>query len=75
MGRESLAACLHDKASVFPVRLQRIDVNVLVTLWKTIRNCRYVEKEPVTFYRNPDGVPGSVAVYSAGTDSGVALSE
>lgn len=31
MGRESLAACLHDKASVFPVRLQRIDVNVLQT--------------------------------------------
>lgn len=49
--------------------------NVFVSLWKTIRNCRYVENEPVTFYRNADGVPGSVAVLSAGTDSGVALSD
>ena len=31
MGRESLAACLHNKASVFPIRLQQIDVNVLHT--------------------------------------------
>lgn len=31
MGRESLAACLHIKASVFPIRLQQIDVNVLHT--------------------------------------------
>ena len=49
--------------------------NVFVSLWKTIRSCRYVENEPVTFYRNADGVPGSVAVLSAGTDSGVALSD
>ena len=62
------------KARIGPHYMKSTE-NVFVTLWKTIRNCRYVEKEPVTFYRNADGVPGSVAVYSAGTDSGVALSE
>lgn len=30
-GPRELAACLHNKASVFPIRLQQIDVNVLHT--------------------------------------------
>lgn len=49
--------------------------NVFLSLWKTVRSCRYVDDEPITFYRNADGVPGSVAVFSSGTDSGVVLSE
>lgn len=52
------------------------DENVFVSLWKTVRNCRFVEDEPVVFYRNADGVPRCVAVMPGyGTDSGVALSE
>lgn len=49
--------------------------NVFVSLFKNIRSCRYVEEEPITFYRNAHGVPGSVAVLSVATDSGVGLSE
>ncbi|WFD26180.1 hypothetical protein MNAN1_001157 [Malassezia nana] len=45
--------------------------NVFVSLWKTIRSCRFVEDEPVAFYRNADGVQKSVAVFSSSTDSGV----
>ncbi|KOS15782.1 delta-12 fatty acid desaturase [Malassezia pachydermatis] len=49
--------------------------NVFVTLWKTVRSCRFVDDEPVAFYRNADGVPGSVPVFPRNADSGVALSE
>lgn len=38
--------------------------NVLVSLWKNHRACRFVENEPVAFYRNSDGVPASAAVFS-----------
>ncbi|WFD22427.1 hypothetical protein MEQU1_001097 [Malassezia equina] len=47
--------------------------NVFVTLWKTIRTCRFVYEEPVAFYRNADGVPQSTAVFSTSTDSGVSI--
>ncbi|WFD32381.1 hypothetical protein MSPP1_003426 [Malassezia sp. CBS 17886] len=52
------------------------DENVLAALWRCQRSCRFVVHEPVAFYRNAHGVPGSVPVFAgSGTDSGVALSE
>ena len=50
--------------------------NVFLSLWKTVRSCRFVNDEPVAFYKNADGAARSVAVGSNyGTDSGVAISE
>ena len=51
--------------------------NVFLSLWKTIRICRFVDEEPIAFYRNADGVPASCAVFAPApfSDSGVALSE
>ncbi|WFC98846.1 hypothetical protein MYAM1_001579 [Malassezia yamatoensis] len=48
--------------------------NVLVSLWKTMRGCRFVKEEPVAFYHNVHGVPKSTAVLPQSEDSGVALS-
>ena len=60
------------KARIGPHYMKSTE-NVFVTLWKTIRTCRFVEKEPIAFYRNADGVPQSFAVISTSTDSGVSI--
>ncbi|WFD05012.1 hypothetical protein MVES1_000337 [Malassezia vespertilionis] len=49
--------------------------NVFVSLWKTIRGCRYIELEDVAFYRNADGIPKSVALLPQKVDSGLSYSE
>lgn len=56
------------------VHYMKSDENVLVSLWKSIRSCRFVKNEPVAFYYNANGVPKSVAVMPQNEDSGVAFS-
>ncbi|CAO1620919.1 unnamed protein product [Jaminaea pallidilutea] len=53
------------------------DENVWVSLWKTIRKCRFVDEgDKVAFYRDAHGVPArAVRAKEAESDSGVALSE
>ena len=57
------------------VHYMKSEENVFVSLWKSMRSCRFVDDEPVAFYRNADGVPSSVATRVDGADSGVALSD
>ena len=57
------------------VHYMKSEENVFVSLWKSMRSCRFVDDEPVAFYRNADGVPSSVATCVDGADSGVALSD
>lgn len=53
------------------------DENVFVSLWKTMRNCKWVEEgDKVAFYRNAHGVPAcAVKDHEGESDSGLALSE
>lgn len=54
------------------------DENVFVSLWKTIRQCRFVDHDDkVCFYRDAHGVPSRVAktTREGESDSGVVLSE
>jgi len=60
------------KARIGPHYMKSTE-NVFVSLWKTIRTCRFVEEEPVAFYRNAYGVPQSTAVFAMSTDSGVSV--
>ncbi|MCO5596201.1 hypothetical protein L7F22_050261 [Adiantum nelumboides] len=57
---------------------QSSDENVFVSLWKSIRKCKFVdENDQVAFFRDAHGVPSAcVAPNSAyNSDSGVTLSE
>jgi len=50
--------------------------NVLVSLWKSIRSCRFVdENDEVAFYRTIDGVPHAIVApdSSNNSDSGVGM--
>ncbi|PWN53035.1 hypothetical protein IE53DRAFT_384517 [Violaceomyces palustris] len=52
--------------------------NVFVSLWKTVRNCKFIEEnDQVAFYKNAKGVPKcTLAPDSAyNSDSAIALSE
>lgn len=53
------------------------DENVFVSLWKTVRKCRFIEEnDKVAFYRDAHGVPSRIAKdVDGGSDSGLALSE
>lgn len=57
---------------------QSSDENIFVSLWKSIRSCKYVdESDKVCFYKNAKGVPQACVAPDSGynSDSGVALSE
>lgn len=57
---------------------QSSEENVFVSLWKSIRQCKFVdESERVCFYRNARGVPSACVAPDSGynSDSGVTLSE
>lgn len=60
------------------VHYQKSEENVFVSLWKSVRQCKWIDaNDQVAFYRNAKGVPKAVVAPTSGynSDSGIAMSE